>query len=229
MPIDDQRLPVGAGGLMYGVYTALVVDVQDPDGQGRVKIRLPWSPDTGSDSYELWARVAVLMAGRGRGTWFIPEPDDEVLVAFEGGNPRRPYVVGALWNGVDTPPVTMDSNNNKRVIHSRSGIVITLDDTAGQETLTLETPGGQKMTYKDAPASIEIEDSTGNSIKLDGSGITVTATGNVDVNGAQVNVSAGMVSVNAGMSQFSGVVKCDTLIASSVVSASYTPGAGNVW
>jgi uncharacterized protein involved in type VI secretion and phage assembly len=225
----DPRLPVGGGGLMYGVYPAVVVDVQDPDGQGRVKIRLPWAPDTGSASYELWARVAVLMAGRGRGTWFIPEPDDEVLVAFEGGNPRRPYVVGALWNGLDNPPASMDANNNKRVIHSRSGIKITLDDTAGQETLTLETPGGQKMTYTDAPPGIEIEDSSGNSIKLEASGITVTASGNVTVNGAMVNVSASLVSVDAGMSKFSGVVKCDTLITNSVVSASYTPGAGNVW
>lgn len=232
MSVDDQhemRLPVGPGGLLYGVYPAVVADVQDPDGQGRVKVRLPWSPDTGSDSCELWARVAVLMAGRGRGTWFIPEPDDEVLVAFEGGNPRRPYVVGALWNGVDSPPVTMDANNNKRVIHSRSGIVITLDDTAGQETLTLETPGGQKMTYSDAPPSIEIQDSSGNSVKLEASGITVTAAGNVDVNGTLVNVSAALVSVDAGMAKFSGVVKCETLITNSVVSASYTPGAGNVW
>jgi uncharacterized protein involved in type VI secretion and phage assembly len=229
MPIDDQRLPVGAGGLMYGVYTALVVDLQDPDGQGRVKIRLPWSPDTGSGNYEVWARVAVMMAGAGRGTWFIPDVDDEVLVAFEGGNARRPYVVGALWNGSDSPPATMDGNNTKKVIHSRNGIVITLDDSDGQETLTLETPGGQRMEYKDAPAGIEISDSSGNSVKLEAAGITVTAAGNVNVNGAMVKVSASMVTVDAGMSKFSGVVKCDTLISNSVISASYTPGAGNVW
>src|SRR4051794_5974726 len=148
---DNQRLPSGAGGLLYGVYTALVVDLQDPDGQGRVKIRLPWSPDTGSASYELWARVAVLMAGSNRGTWFIPDVDDEVLVAFEAGNPRRPYVVGALWNGSDSPPESMDSDNTRKVIRSRNGVKITLEDRDGQETLTLETPGGQTMAYKDSP------------------------------------------------------------------------------
>jgi uncharacterized protein involved in type VI secretion and phage assembly len=226
---DTQRLPTGAGGLFYGVYTALVVDLQDPDGQGRVKIRLPWSPDTESASYELWARVAVLMAGAGRGTWFIPDVDDEVLVAFEGGNPRRPYVVGALWNGSDSPPESMDSNNTKKVIRSRNGVKITIEDRDGQETLTLETPGGQTMAYQDSPASIEISDSSGNSIKLESSGITITASGNVNVNASMVNVSASMVKVDAGMSKFSGVVKCDTLIATSVISASYTPGAGNVW
>jgi uncharacterized protein involved in type VI secretion and phage assembly len=228
-PFDNLRVPTGAGGLFYGVYTALVVDLQDPDGQGRVKIRLPWSPDTESANYELWARVAVLMAGAGRGTWFIPDVDDEVLVAFEGGNPRRPYVVGALWNGSDSPPESMDSNNTKKVIHSRNGIKITMEDRDGQETLTLETPGGQIMAYKDSPASIEVSDSSGNSIKLEAAGITITTSGNVNVNASMVNVSASMVKVDAGMSKFSGVVKCDTLISNSVVSASYTPGAGNIW
>src|SRR5258708_1417769 len=99
-----ERSPTGPGGLFYGVYPALVTDVQDPEGQGRVKVRLPWAPDPGGSSYETWARLATMMAGGGRGSWFVPDPQDEVLVAFEGGNPRRPYVVGALWNGQDNPP-----------------------------------------------------------------------------------------------------------------------------
>ena len=229
MPYDIQRLPTGPGGLFYGVYPAVVTDLQDPDGQGRVKIRLPWTPDTGAGAYEVWARVAVLMAGNGRGTWFIPDVDDEVLVAFEAGNPDRPYVVGGLWNGQDSPPGTMDDDNTLKVIHSRNGIRIAMEDRSGQETLTLETPGGQKMTYTDSPAAIEITDSSGNSIKLESSGITITASGNVTINAAKVAVSASMVTVDAGMSKFSGVVQCDTLIATSVVGASYTPGAGNMW
>ena len=64
-----------------------------------MKVRLPWTPDNGGAGYEVWARLATLMAGAKRGTWFIPDPGDEVLVVFEGGDPRRPYVVGALWNG----------------------------------------------------------------------------------------------------------------------------------
>src|SRR5689334_20529628 len=92
---------------LYGVFPAKVTDIKDPDSQGRVKIALPWSPDDGS-GYQVWARLAVLMAGNNRGTWFVPDTDDEVLVAFEGGDPRRPYVVGALWNGSDAPPETMD-------------------------------------------------------------------------------------------------------------------------
>ena len=96
--IVDARLPVGLGGRWYSVYPALVIDIKDPEGQGRVKITLPWSPDTGSARYEAWARLATFMGGNNRGSWFIPDVNDEVLVVFEGGDPRRPYVIGGLWN-----------------------------------------------------------------------------------------------------------------------------------
>jgi len=196
-----------------------------------VKITLPWSADTGSASYETWARLATFMGGNNRGSWFIPDVNDEVLVVFEGGDPRRPIVIGGMWNGSDSPPESMDGagNNYKKVLRSRNGVKITLDDQDGQGKLILETPGGQKITMKDGPGAVEIVDSNGNSIKLETSGITVTAAAKVTVNASQVAVSAGMVTVDAGMSSFSGVVKCDTLISNSVISASYTPGAGNIW
>jgi hypothetical protein len=108
-------------------------------------------------------------------------------------------------------------------------VKVTFDDKDGQENLILETPGGQKMTMKDGPGSIEIVDSNGNSIKLEPSGITVTAAAKVTVNASQVAISAGLVTVDAGMSKFSGVVQADTVISNSVISASYTPGAGNIW
>lgn len=229
--IVETRAAGGLGGHWYGVFPALVSDIKDPDGQGRVKVTLPWSPDTGGGRYEAWARLATLMAGGNRGTWFIPDVNDEVLVAFEGGDPRRAYVVGALWNGSDSPPDSMDGagNNYRKVVRSRNGVKLTLDDTNGQEKMILETPGGQKVTLKDGPGSVVIEDSNGNSVKLETSGITITAAAKVTVNASTVAVSAGMVTVDAGMSRFSGVVQCDTLISNSVISASYTPGAGNIW
>lgn len=227
----DARLTTGLGGRWYGVYPALVSDITDPDGQGRVKVTLPWSPDTGSACYEAWARVATLMGGNNRGSWFIPDVNDEVLIVFEGGDPRRPYVIGGLWNGRDTPPESMDGagKNALKVLRSRNGVKITLDDTDGQETLILETPGGQKVTLKDGPGSVEVVDSNRNSLKLEPSGITVNAAAKVTINAGQVAISAGMVTVDAGMSKFSGVVQADTVISNSVISASYTPGAGNIW
>lgn len=214
-----------------GVYPALVSDTKDPDGQGRVKVTLPWSPDADGARYEAWARLATLMAGANRGSWFVPDTGDEVLVAFEGGDPRRPYVVGGLWNGSDAPPESMDGSgrNAKKVLRSRNGVKVTLDDTDGQEKLVLETPGGQKLTMKDGPGAVELVDSNGNSVKLESSGVTVTAAAKVTVNAATAEISAATLTVSAGMSRFSGVVQADTVITNSVVSSSYTPGAGNIW
>lgn len=232
LDIAEPRVPRGWGGLFYGAYPALVTDVRDPDGQGRVRVSLPWSPDGGGARYEAWARLATMMAGNGRGSWFIPDVSDEVLVVFAGGDPRHPCVVGALWNGQDAPPKQMDGGgkNDVKVLRTRSGVQVTMDDTGGRETLVLETPGGQTVTLQDGPPTVEIKDASGNSVKMEASGITVTAAAKVTVTaGATVEVTAGMVNVSAGMSKFSGVVQCDTLISNSVVSASYTPGAGNVW
>jgi uncharacterized protein involved in type VI secretion and phage assembly len=215
----------------YGLYPALVSDVKDPDGQGRVKVSLPWAPDAGGSRYEAWARLATLMAGSRRGSWFVPDPNDEVLVGFEGGDPRRPYVLGGLWNGSDAPPESMDGagRNPKKVLRSRNGVTVTLDDSDGREQLVLETPGGQKVTLQDGPGALLLEDSNGNSVKLEASGVTVTASAKVTVTAASAEISAGTLTVNAGMSKFSGVVKADTVITNSVVSTTYTPGAGNIW
>ncbi len=226
----DDRLPAGLGGRCYGVYPAVVTDLKDPDGQGRVMIKLPWAADAGSGQYEAWARLCTMMAGNNRGSFFVPDVDDEVLVAFEDGDPRRPYVLGGLWNGSDAPPEAMDGggNNDKKVLRSRNGVKVTLDDTGGQEKLILETPGGQTVTLQDGPGVVEIKDSNGNSIKLEASGVTITAAAKLTIDAPQVAVSSGMVKVDAGMSKFSGVIQTDTIIATAVIGSSYTPGAGNI-
>ena len=229
--VADARAPRGYGGRFYGAYPAIVKDIKDPDGQGRVKVALPWSPDGGGGAFETWARLATMMAGKNRGSWFIPDVDDEVLVVFIAGDPRQPVAVGGLWNGKDTPHESMDGSGQNKVksIRSRNGVKVTLDDSDGRESLVLETPGGQKATFKDGPGSVEIVDSNGNSIKLESSGVTITASAKVTINASTMAVSAGMVTVDAGMSKFSGVVQADTVISNSVVSSSYTPGAGNIW
>jgi uncharacterized protein involved in type VI secretion and phage assembly len=226
------QAPAGAGdGRWYGVHSAVVRDVKDPDGLGRVRVALPWSPDPGGASWEAWARLATLMGGRGRGSFFVPDVGDEVLVAFLAGDPAHPFVVGGLWNGADSPPVTMDGagDNNIKQLCSRRGIKVTLDDRQGTERLELETPGGTRVKLTDGPSELRLEDANGNSVVLGSSGITVTASAKVSVSASSVEISAGTVTVNAAMSKFSGVVQADTVIASSVVGASYTPGAGNIW
>jgi uncharacterized protein involved in type VI secretion and phage assembly len=137
---------------------------------GRVKIKFPWV-ETEGDSH--WARISTLMAGKDRGTFFLPEPEDEVLVAFDKGDIRHPYVLGAIWNGQDNPPETNpDGKNNIRKIKSRSGheIIFNDDHTAKQEKVEIHTKGGHKIVLDDSTGSqkIEIQDHTGsNKIIID--------------------------------------------------------------
>ena len=229
--ITDARAVQGYGGRFYGAYPGLVRDIRDPDNQGRVKVSLPWSPDGGGGSYETWARLATMMAGNNRGSWFVPDVNDEVLLVFLGGDPRHPCVVGSLWNGQDAPPKRMDGGgeNNVKQLRSRNGVLVTLDDSNGRESLTLETPGGNTVTLSDGPGVIEVRDSNGNSMRLESSGITINTSAKVSITASQMEVSAGSVSVSAGMSTFSGTVKSDSHITNSTLSGSYSPGAGNMW
>jgi uncharacterized protein involved in type VI secretion and phage assembly len=229
--ILEDRVPHGLGGRIYGVFPAQVTSVTDADGQARVKVALPWSPDPNGARYEAWARLATMMAGGNRGSFFVPDVNDEVLVAFEAGDPRRPYVIGALWNGQDSPPANMDSagNNNTKLLCSRRGVKVTLDDTQGSEKLVIETPGGQKITLQDGAATVTIQDSNGNQVQTGPSGVAITTSGNVAIHASQIELTATSVNVNAGMTTFSGAVNGSvTVMTPSVVGGSYTPGAGNI-
>lgn len=215
---------------LYGVYPAVVTDIKDEDGQGRVKVRLPWSPDD-ETGYAVWARNATMMAGGKRGSWFIPDKDDEVLVAFEGGDPRRPFVIGGLWNGKDSPPESMDGNgdNNKKVLASRRNIRVTFDDTQGSETLTIETPGGQKLTLKDGTTLVELRDTNSHAIKIESSGITVSGVAKITLDATEVEVKGATLTVNCAESTFKGHITANAISTDSIDSKMYSPGVGNIW
>lgn len=140
-PYSFQEDDDGRGwGLLRGVVVGLVTNNKDPEGMGRVKVKYPWLDDKEEST---WARISTPMAGPGRGFYYLPEINDEVLLAFEHGNIHRPYIVGSLWNGKDSPPkpndqvVGGDGKVNERIIQSRSGHVIILDDTDGQEQIII--------------------------------------------------------------------------------------------
>ncbi len=114
----------------------------------------------------------------------------------------------------------------KQVIGTR--VMITLDDSRGKERLILETPTGQTITLSSARGTVEIADSQGNFIKLEPAGVTIRAASRVTINATELKVSAANLVIDAAVSKFNGVVQCDTLISDAVVSASYTPGAGNL-
>lgn len=135
----DMTLEATAGRI-HGAVIGVVTSTADPDSLARVRVRYPWLSDNAESP---WARVVSPMAGAGRGAVFRPEVDDEVLVLFEHGDMRFPYVIGGVWNAVDTPPERgADEDNNIRLIRSRSGHEITLDDTSGEEKIVLVHSSG---------------------------------------------------------------------------------------
>jgi uncharacterized protein involved in type VI secretion and phage assembly len=107
---------------IQGVVTGQVINVIDPDQQGRVQVSLPF---LGGQNASYWAPVATMMAGKGRGSWFMPELGDEVLIAFNQDDVAHPFIVGFLWNGQDNPP---SKDQHLRVIHSVNGHELRLYD-----------------------------------------------------------------------------------------------------
>lgn len=224
------RFDVPAG-VWTASYLAEVVSVEDPERLTRVQIRVLGCDGLDDQDGPVWARVAVPFAGASRGAFFLPDVGDEVLVIFLNGDPRFPMVVGGLWNGHDQAPDSLPGDRVDRwTITGKAGTKISIiEEQGGQEQIVFETPAGVTGTLTDAAGGKIKLEAAGNTVTMDSSGVTIQAAAKVIVQASQVEVSAGMVTVNAGMSKFSGVVQCDTLITNTVVSAMYTPGAGNVW
>ena len=225
LPVHDFGVPMHA---LAMPYLGRVTDVNDPQNLARVKVEL-YALDTSSD-VALWARVASPFAGDKRGGFFIPQEGDEVLVVFVNGDARHPVVVGGLWNGSASPPESLNGKVDRWTITGKAGTRIAIiEESDATATIECKTPQGVKLTMTDeSGGQVKIE-CAGNTVTIDTQGVSIEAAAKVKVQAAQVEVSAGMVKVDAAMSQFSGVVKCDTLITNSVVSTSYTPGAGNIW
>src|SRR5262245_54508889 len=199
---------------------ARVTDTQDPDSRGRVKVKLL------AVDMALWAEVAVPSAGKKYGVHLLPKIDEIVVVAFL--DHERAVVMGALWTGSSPLPKEAGEVEKRYSITMPSGSVLYFDDTV-EAKVVVTTPAGPKLTISDDDGGKITAEVSGNSVTITTSKVEIQATSEVTVQAGQVKVSAGMVTVDAGMSKFSGVVKCDTLIANSVVGSSYTPGAGNMW
>jgi uncharacterized protein involved in type VI secretion and phage assembly len=213
---------------MTGAHLGVVVSVADPMAIGRVKVTL-LAPDS-EGAAEIWARVAVPFAADNCGAFLIPDVGEEVVVVFVGNNADAPIVVGSLWNGSTAVPEAINDRVDRWTITGKAGTRIAIVESgSGQEKVEIETPAGVKATLTDASGqSLKLE-AAGNTITMNTSGVSIDCAATVSISATKVEVAAGMVTVNAGISKFSGLVQCDTLLANSVISASYTPGAGNIW
>jgi uncharacterized protein involved in type VI secretion and phage assembly len=207
----------------FGLYPAIVTDIEDPKRIGRIQVKLPWLGGDG-DSVRAWATLLTPYAEDDQGFQFLPSVDTQVVVGFEAGDPRRPYIVGAAWNGREAPPEEAQAPNNIRMIKTRSGSLLEFDDTDGSVKITLSTPGGHELKMDDGAQEVKVTHSNGCSITMDAAGnVKIQANVNVDI-------TASVMNVHAPVANFDGIINCTTMIASAgVVSPSYTPGAGNVW
>ena len=216
MIIQDDLLrgllgPADGADRFHGVVVGVVTNNQDPDGMHRVKVRFPWL--SGEDESH-WARVAAAMAGNDRGAYFLPEVDDEVLVAFEHGNVDHPFVIGSLWNGQDKAHEDNASgSNDNRGFKSRSGHVIRLGDRAGSECIEIiDKTGSNRIVITssnnkivmEATGDIEITSSTGK-LKMSAVGVEIDSKTDVKIQAnttidvkanAQVNVQGALVKIN---------------------------------
>lgn len=207
----------------FGVYPAIVTDIVDPDSLGRIQVRFPWLGTDGDQDVRAWATLLSPYAEADQGFEVLPSVGTQVVVAFEAGDLPRPYIVGAAWNGQEPLPERPEAANNKRLIRSREGSLLEFDDTTGAPKVTISMRSGHRVVLDDGAQSVTIEHANGCSIIL-------SASGQVQINAnTSLEITAPTVNVNAAVSNFSGLINCTTLIATGVVSSSYTPGAGNVW
>lgn len=186
----------GGAHRMTGVMPALVTDVKDPQGLGRVRVSFPLM----SDNYVAWwARTVQLGAGQQRGSLVLPEVGDEVLVAFGMGDFDDPYIIGGLYNGQATPKVGwaehVDGTSGaikRRAFVSRTGMLVEMLESPSEEKLTLSTTDGkQRITLvQKAAAAIEIisEGPVKVTAKQD---VTVeTSTGSITLKAQKISVEA---------------------------------------
>ena len=186
-----------------GILIGTVMDLDDPEKIGRVKVRLPQY----NDEQSCWARIVAPMAGPKRGFFFRPEIEDEVLVAFENGDPRRAYVLGALWSKVDAPPPDDGKkDNNWRFIVSRSGHILKFDDTNGAEKIEVIDKSGKHKIVIDASGDkvqiicdsgdVEVKAPVG-SVKVEAKSIEINASADMTLKaGSQLKIQGAKVDIN---------------------------------
>jgi len=188
---DDEKRESGR---VEGVAIALVTNNQDPDKLGRVKVKYPWQEGS-QESY--WARLAVLAAGENRGTLWLPEVGDEVLVGFDKGSIEHPFVIGSLFNGKDVPPETnSDGENNTKMFRSRSGHQVKFFDKQGEESVEIKTNGGHVLLMDDktGSAQVQIKDSSGRNqivIKTSENSVTIESGLSLKIKSQSIDIEAG--------------------------------------
>ena len=212
----------GAAPGYFGVYPAIVTDVLDEEPLGRVEVRLPWLGTDGDGDVRAWATLCTPYADDRAGLQIVPEVGSQVVVAFEAGNVRRPYVIGCAWNGTTALPQPVTRDNDIRVLRSRADSRLEFDDSAAPK-VTLRTHSGHEVVVDEGSGEIRLRHRSGTQVVLTATTVSVETK-------AQVTVQSAHVHVRAATATFDGIVSAKSFHADAfVVSPAYTPGVGNIW
>jgi len=172
-----------ASGLLppvHGLHIGIVTQLQDPEGEDRVRVRMPI---VDPDDDGIWARIASLDAGDGRGAFFRPELDDEVVLGFFHDDPRDPVILGMLNSSAKPAPLTASDENPEKGFVTRSEMKLIFDDEA--VSIKIETPQGNTITLSDDAGSIILEDEHQNRIEMNADGICIESQGEIKIEAAQ--------------------------------------------
>ena len=215
----DDIAPKPSLGMLPPVNGLMLAKVEslagDPSGEGRIYVKL-----MNSSNVKMWCRVATLDAGNKRGSFFMPEIGDEVVVGFVGGNSNNAIVLGMLHSSKAPAPRDITDDNHVKGFYSREKIQLLFDDE--KKALSIETPGGNKLMISDDEKGISLKDQNGNTIVMNDQGVTIEskkaltlkATQDVSIEGNNVNIKANaqLVAKGNASAEFSAsgntVIKC---------------------
>jgi len=159
---DGNGVLPSVNGLQNGVVKQIE---EDPDSEHRTLVTLPI---LGTD---VWARQAGLYATNGKGSFFLPEVGDEVIVGFLNDDPRYAIILGAVYSSKNAPPYTADKENTYKAIVSKNDLKLEINDK--DKVLTIATPAGNTVVLSDKDKSITLTDQHGNSVAMESAGITL--------------------------------------------------------
>jgi phage baseplate assembly protein V len=178
----------------YGVAEALVADVNDPDKEGRVKLKFPWFDE---NMVSEWCRVCQFYAGNGYGAFYVPEVGDEVVVAFVHGDMRLPIVLGGMYNGADKPASHRDDAKDEKVLRTKAGHQIMLIDTQGEETIRIIAKGDKNSIEISAKDNAITVKSASGKLILEGKDIEIKAQASMTLQaGADMKLKGQTINLN---------------------------------
>ena len=156
---------------LQGLHAAVVRKLDgDPLKEYRIQIELPWMD---GKNKLLWARLSTMYATNASGNFFLPEPNDEVVVGFMNEDPGHPVILGGIYGAKHKPPYEYEAKNNMKAIVTREKMRIEFNEE--KKVITISTPGKNTVEISDDDKHIKLTDQNKNEIVMNSSGISLSS------------------------------------------------------